>query len=91
MILKLSAKSKKGKERLKRWGELWKVIENTNSDQSSWLLTALFDLNQSMAGNGDSTRWVKKVDDPDFNTILFCRDSDEYIKSIYSVVNYGNN
>lgn len=67
MILKLSAKTKKGKERIKRWGELWEVKENTNSDQSSWLLTSISDLNQSMAGLGDSTRWVKKVNDPDFD------------------------
>ena len=53
----LIGKSKKGKQREKMHGEVWNVIENSNSPGS--LLLKSLDRNDS--------RWVSICNDPDFD------------------------
>tara|TARA_R110000824_G_scaffold331831_1_gene518435 strand:+ start:1567 stop:1773 length:207 start_codon:yes stop_codon:yes gene_type:complete len=53
----LIGKSKKGKQRVKMHGEVWNVIENSNSPGS--LLLKSLDRNDS--------RWVSICNDPDFD------------------------
>ena len=54
---KLIGKSKKGKQRVKMHGEVWNVIENSNSPGS--LLLKSLDRND--------LRWVSICNDPDFD------------------------
>lgn len=52
----LVGKSKKGKQRVKMHGDVWNVIENSNSP-GSLLLKSL---------DGNDLRWVSVSNDPDF-------------------------
>lgn len=53
MKVRLTGKTKKGKERVKQCGEVWTVREQRSP--ARWLVAA-----------GDTWRWVCVVGDPDF-------------------------
>jgi hypothetical protein len=58
----LSGKSKKGKSRIKQFGEEWDIVgEHTSTEK--WLLRSK---NTDSQGS-DDLRWVFMNDDPDFN------------------------
>ena len=61
MILK--AKTHKGKNVLKRWGDQW-VIRETR--QTNLFIFAASDTSGSTNTLPDSIRWIKKSEDPDF-------------------------
>jgi len=65
--VKLKAKTRKGKNRIRQFGEWWKVCRTTptvlfsTETHGSWVL--LESLNKK------DWRWVRETDDPDFEII----------------------
>lgn len=58
--VRLTGKTKKGKDRVRMHGRVWLVIPNDNKPGFLFI--------KSMDGN--DFRWVKPVDDPNFNVEL---------------------
>ena len=64
--MRLSAKTHKGKNVLKRWGDQWEIIETR---QSNLFIKAHKDISGNKNNLPDSVRWIKISEDPDFTIV----------------------
>jgi len=59
--VRLTGKTKKGKDRVRMHGRVWLVIPNENADMGFLFIKSM---------DGNDFRWVKSVGDPNFNVEL---------------------
>jgi len=64
-MITLTAKTKKGRDRISKWGSSWEILEEMGS---RFLIVSLSDNScfKRIVGLPNSARWVEKQDDPDF-------------------------
>lgn len=65
--IRLKGKSAKGKNRVREHGELWSVFAETDrvlfsTESANWLFISPVGKDQ----NHKASRWIKSLDDPDF-------------------------
>lgn len=66
----LQGKTRKGKNRISQFGNIWTVMAETDrvifsQEQGPWLFITVSSSGKDM--NHASSRWIKKTDDPDFS------------------------
>ena len=70
--IRLKGKTMKGKNRIREHGEMWNVLAETDTvlfapgSKGPWLFAAPVGKNQ----NDKSSRWIKSVNDLDFDIVV---------------------